>query len=186
MISINYLLCTMNLNIYGFIVGIAAVMWWSLAEYLEPKLKKYIPWLLIAALVGARIYHVVDYLEYYSLDWRRVFYVWEGGLSIWGAIIAGLIGIKFTIANLQLTKDEKANFVSAIVTPLPVAQAIGRLANGVNGEFTNRVLGVPWWGMEAGLNLGLFGVIWLMPKRLRVWGYLVGYGLIRLALEPYR
>lgn len=171
---------------YGLIVGIATIVWWSLAEYLEPKLKKVIPLLLVTALVGARGYHVLEYWGYYQADLSAILRVWEGGLSIWGAIIAGLIVIKLTVYNLQFTKEDKVNFFSAIVTPLPLAQAIGRVANGVNGEFGNLVLGIPWWGMEAILNLGLFGLLGRLKKEWRVGGYLVGYLVIRLVLSPYR
>lgn len=76
--------------------------------------------------------------------------------------------------------------LSAIVTGLPLAQAVGRIANGVNGEFGQLVWGVPWWGMEAGLDLVLFGLICLTKRQYRVICYLVGYGLIRLVLSPYR
>jgi prolipoprotein diacylglyceryltransferase len=73
-----------------------------------------------------------------------------------------------------------------LVTPLPLAQAIGRLANGFNGEFTNLVGGIPWWGMEAILDLVLFGIVWFIEKKWRIWVYICGYLLIRLALQPYR
>lgn len=186
MISINYLLCTMNLNIYGFIVGIAAVVWWSLAEHLEPKLKKVIPFTLLLVLIGARAYHVVEYWDYYQDNMVAILRLWEGGLSIWGAIIAGLLGVKVLSSKLELRKIESSSIYSAMITPLPLAQAIGRLANAVNGEFTNPVLGIPWWGMEAILDLGLFGLLWKVRKEWRIGVYLVGYGLIRLALQPYR
>lgn len=161
---------------YGMIVGVAAVVWWSLAEFLEPKLKKVIPTLLILALIGARVYHVLDYCEYYQIERAAVLRVWEGGLSIWGALLLGG-GYGLFYAR---------SMIWAVVTPLPIAQAIGRLANYVNGEFTNAVLGIPWWGMEAILDLVLFGVMWQVKREWRLGVYLVGYGLIRLALEPYR
>lgn len=186
MISINYLLCTMNLNIYGFIVGIAAVVWWSLAEHLEPKLKKVIPITLLLVLIGARAYHVVEYWDYYQDNMAAILRLWEGGLSIWGALLLGGWYLWYTVHGTWYTVEERNNYWSALITPLPLAQAIGRLANAVNGEFTNPVLGIPWWGMEAILDLGLFGLLWKVRKEWRIGVYLVGYGLIRLALQPYR
>jgi len=161
---------------YGVIVGIAAVVWWSMAEYLEPKLKKVIPITLLLALIGARTYHVFEYWEHYQTNTSGVLRVWEGGLSIWGALLLGG-GYQYLVAR-------KSTW--AVVTPLPLAQAIGRVANGVNGEFTNPVMGIPWWGMEAILDLVLFGIIWYLKKEWRLGVYLLGYGLIRLALQPYR
>lgn len=163
-------------HLYGIVVGIAVVCWWSMAEYLEPKLKKIILTILILALIGSRIYHVLEYLEYYQVNMQAILRVWEGGLSIWGAL---LLGGGYAILFAR-------NMVWAIVTPLPLAQAIGRLANYVNGEFTNPVFGIPWWGMEAILDLVLFGVIWRIKREWRWVVYLLGYGLIRLALSSYR
>lgn len=174
------------MSLYGLIVGIAAAVWWSVAERLEPKLKKTIPILLLLALVGARAYHVFEYWQYYQTDVLATLRVWEGGLSIWGAIMAGMGYMWFTVNSKRYMPTEPRYIWSALVTPLPLAQAIGRLANGVNGEFTNLVLGIPWWGMEAVLDLILFGVIWYTKKEWRVGVYLIGYSLIRLALEPYR
>lgn len=165
-----------TLSAYGFIVGIAAVMWWSIAEHLEPRLKKIIPIILVLSLVGARAYHIVEYWGYYQSNPAAIIRVWEGGLSIWGALIfAG--GYTLAVAR---------NMIWAIVTPLPLAQTIGRFANYINGEFTSPVLGIPWWGMEALLDLILFGVIWNLKKEWRAGVYIVGYGLIRLVLSSYR
>lgn len=103
-------------------------------------------------------------------------------------------------ANSQI---ENQNILGAIVTALPLAQAIGRIGNGVNGEFTNLVGVLPWWSVELILDLVLFGILWgmhLRPARIatqsvagggvspkvKVLTYLVGYGLIRYFLQPYR
>ena len=170
---------------YGLFIGIAIVVGWSVAERIEPKVSKVAPWVIICGFLGARIYHVIDLWSYYSQNFGQVFAVWNGGLSIWGAIGGGAIGIviyHYTIRPL----DQLGNMLGAMITPLPLAQAIGRVGNGVNGEFTNLVLGIPWWGMEALLDLALFGLVWRVEKKWRVGVYLVGYGLIRLVLQPYR
>ena len=47
-----------------------------------------------AALVGARIYRiVVDYQRYFGQgrDWVGIFRVWDGGLGLPGAAIAGVV-----------------------------------------------------------------------------------------------
>lgn len=171
---------------YGLIIGIAAVVWWSITEHLEPRLKKIIPIILVISLIGARAYHIVEYWEYYQTNSGAILKVWEGGLSIWGAIIVGGGYLWYTVHSTRYTVEERNNYWSALITPLPLAQAIGRVANGVNGEFTGPVLGIPWWGMEAAMDLVLFGIIWNIKKEWRAGMYIFGYGLIRLALQPYR
>ena len=91
--------------------------------------------------------------------------------------------------NLQFTSKERISILGAIVTGLPLSQAIGRVGNGVNGEFINKVWILPWWACEAVADLLLFCLIWRIRRVWPIgviWIYLVGYGLIRLVLQPYR
>jgi phosphatidylglycerol:prolipoprotein diacylglycerol transferase len=166
---------------YGFFIGLAVVTGYSIAEKIEPRVKEGAGYVIIAGLLGARLYHVLDFWSYYSTHLNEIFYVWNGGLSIWGALIAG--GIVVAIIN---RKFSNSRIWGAIATALPLAQAIGRLGNAVNHEFTNLVLGIPWWGAEAILDLVLFVIIWCLPMKYRVVVYLLGYGSIRYLLQPYR
>ncbi len=172
-------------HLYGFFIGLAIVVGYTVAEKLESRITKIAPWVIVAGLLGARLYHVIDLWEYYSQNLDQIVAVWKGGLSIWGALIAASIVI------LVYFKGETLKIMSSVVMALPLAQAIGRIGNGVNREFTNLVLGIPWWAGEAILDLVLFGVLWglhlrgVTPK-VKVVTYLVGYGLIRYILQPYR
>ena len=172
------------MSMYGLIVGGAVAVWWSWVERIEPRAKKVVPWVIVAALIGARVYHVIDQWDYYAQDWGRILQVWNGGLSIWGGVGAGLLVLWLGIRKEEL--ENRRAIIAAFITPLPLAQAIGRLANGFNGEFTNLVGGIPWWAMEAILDLALFGIVWLVEKKWRIWVYAGGYLLIRLVLQPYR
>ena len=45
-----------------------------------------------AAIIGARLYYVLFQWESYADGpWWRVFAVWEGGMAIYGGIIAGVL-----------------------------------------------------------------------------------------------
>jgi len=48
-------------------------------------------WMIIAGIIGARIYHVFLEWGYYSQDYWSILKVWQGGLAIHGAIIAGIV-----------------------------------------------------------------------------------------------
>jgi len=171
----------MMFHLYGFFIGLAIVTGYSIAEKIEPRVKDGAGYIIFAGILGARLYHVLDFWSYYSLHLNEIFYIWNGGLSIWGALIAG--GIVVAIINRKFSNSQ---IWGAIATALPLAQAIGRLGNAVNHEFTNLVLGIPWWGAEAILDLTLFAIIWYLPMKYRAVVYLLGYGLIRYLLEPYR
>lgn len=171
-------------HLYGLFIGIAIVVGWSIAEKMEPKISKIAPWVIILGIVGARVYHVVDYWEYYRQNLSQILMLWRGGLSIWGGLIGGMLGLLMYQQTNKLT--EMWSILGAVATALPMAQAIGRVGNGVNHEFTNLVYGVPWWGAEAMLDLMLFVLLRGFSSKWRVGVYLVGYGFIRYFLQPYR
>ena len=101
-------------------------------------------WLIIFGLIGARLYHVLIELPYYLQHPLEIFYLWQGGLAIHGAIIAGIITIWF------YAKKKRLNFwqLTAVIAPgLALAQAIGRWGNYFNQELfglpTNLPYGIP-------------------------------------------
>lgn len=184
---------------YGLLIGIGVYLAWEISKKfgkVEDKvLEKLLPWLLIFGIIGARTYHVIDQWKYYSVNLKEIFYIWNGGLGIWGAILSGIIFLFF------YTKIKKLDFwriLDSIVIGVPLAQAIGRLGNFVNGELFGKN-GEPLFAWEGGLNLILQGIlIYLVRQRLLRRGktprndgmitgvYLLGYGLIRIFLENFR
>ena len=49
-------------------------------------------WAIIGGIVGARVVHVIDFWEIYGSNFTRAFYIWEGGVAIYGAILGGFFG----------------------------------------------------------------------------------------------
>ena len=186
---------------YGFVLGIAILASFQASVWLAKRRK--IPvqlieglfwWVIIGGIVGARAYHVIDkWQEIYSLNPQSVFYLWNGGLGIWGAIGGGVIGLLgYWVIKLQM----KINFfvlVDVVVFGVPLGQAIGRWGNFFNNEIVGRN-GEPLFLYESGLSFVLF-VILVKLVKLEKFGkefgniagaYLIGYGLIRFLLEPLR
>lgn len=101
-------------------------------------------WLIINGLIGARIYDDLLQLPYYLKHPLDAFKIWQGGLAIHGAIIAGLITVYF-FARKHTFSFWK--IVSLIVPGLALAQAIGRWGNYFNQEIfglpTNLSWGIP-------------------------------------------
>src|SRR5690625_1258455 len=48
-------------------------------------------WTLPISILGARLYYVLFELEFYLNNPGRIFAIWEGGLAIYGGIIAGFL-----------------------------------------------------------------------------------------------
>lgn len=98
-------------------------------------------WLILFGILGARIYHVAWEWDYYSEDLSRIYKVWQGGLAIHGAIIAGVITI------WKYAERHKQDFwlLTAIAIPgLALAQAIGRWGNYFNQELFGPPTDLPW------------------------------------------
>jgi phosphatidylglycerol:prolipoprotein diacylglycerol transferase len=86
---------------------------------------------LFAAIFGARLFYVVFSFEDYKDNLIEVFNIRQGGLAIYGGVIAAVI------AAIVFTKVKKLNFwvlVDTSVSGLLVGQIIGRWGNFVNRE----------------------------------------------------
>ncbi len=101
-------------------------------------------WAVPFGIVGARIYHVITSpQDYFGAGGSpiRAFYIWEGGLGIWGAVAGGALGAWFAARQLGLPLTVVAD---ALAPGLPVAQAIGRVGNWFNNELYGKVTTLPW------------------------------------------
>ena len=87
--------------------------------------------LLPAGIIGARVYYVIFSWPQFQNDILSVFRIWEGGLAIYGGIIAGLITIVIFCKKRHLS----ALLLCDIIVPgLALAQSIGRWGNYFNME----------------------------------------------------
>lgn len=80
-------------------------------------------------IVGARIYYVVFYGGYHSL--RDIIAVWEGGLAIYGGVIAAVITI-FVVCRVK--KISAPAVLDVIGFGLLIGQLVGRWGNFMNRE----------------------------------------------------
>lgn len=88
-------------------------------------------WMLPLAIVGARLYYVLFEFGTYIQNPIRIFYFWEGGLAIYGGLIAGLAVVFWYCEK----RDVPVWLLTDIVLPhVMIAQAIGRWGNFINQE----------------------------------------------------
>lgn len=143
----------MNFHWYGFIVGcaVAVVLMGMEKLALTTAPKRRLPltnWqlleLLVVTLISARVWHVATDWQLYTttgtIAWWQWVAVWQGGLSILGAIVGLSVGIWWFIPHPQ----ERWWFFDALALWLPIGQAIGRLANWVNQELYGLPTDLPW------------------------------------------
>lgn len=101
-------------------------------------------WAVICGIIGARIYHVITDHELYfgpGRTWYHAFYIWQGGLGIWGSISGGAIGVLWACHRRGLTFAPMAD---SLAPGILMAQGIGRLGNWFNQELFGRPTTAPW------------------------------------------
>ncbi len=85
---------------------------------------------LIFGIIGARIYYVIFAWEYYKDDLLSVFNIRQGGLAIYGGVIAGVATV---IIWSKLKKKNMFEMLDTAFNGVLVGQIMGRW-----GNFTNR------------------------------------------------
>lgn len=116
----------------GILCGMSIAFWkakktgQNVDDYLDLALI-----VVIASVIGARLYYVIFQWEYYKDDLLSIFNIREGGLAIYGAVIAA------TITTFIYTRIKKISFgriADTAVLGLVLGQAIGRWGNFFNRE----------------------------------------------------
>ena len=123
---------------YGIIIGIGVLLALALALHEAKRTgqnpENYVDVALfgiIFAVIGARMYYVIFSWELYADNPLKIFALREGGLAIYGGIIAGIITV------IVYTKKKGLNFWLVADTAAPsvlLGQIIGRCGNFFNRE----------------------------------------------------
>lgn len=88
-------------------------------------------YLVIWAIIGARVYYVIFNFEVFKDNLLEIFMLWNGGLAIYGAVIAGILYIAYYCLKHKLNFIKMLDIFSL---PLLLGQAIGRWGNFFNSE----------------------------------------------------
>lgn len=205
-----------SLPLYGISVFLGSVIAYFLAlkrgrekSFSKEKIDRLVFLLIPSSIIGARVYHVLSWYYYYRLFPKEIFFLWQGGLGIYGALIFG-IASTYLVSRLQ-----KINFLALadVVSPsFLIAQAVGRVGNLFNLEAFGPPTNLPWkiyippdkrpinfleqpffhptFLYESLLCFFAFFLILKVEKKLKKGGsfglYLLSYGFIRFFTEFLR
>jgi prolipoprotein diacylglyceryl transferase len=143
-------------------------------------------WTVPLGIIGARIFHVLthpgDYF-YAGADLLSVFYIWEGGIAIYGGLIGGAVG---AFLGAKFAGIRFWSFADAVAPGLLLAQAIGRWGNYFNQELYGLPTDLPWGleidSMNSAYPEGLPAGVLFHPTFLyeSIWS-LVGVALLLIA-----
>lgn len=203
---------------YGILIalGMLLAIWWCMRErrkygIREEDLLDGLLWGIPSAIVGARLYYVLFYLDQFrdsqgSFSFSKAIAIWDGGLAIYGAVIA------IAILALILCRSRGIKLgamTDLVVMGLLIGQAVGRWGNFMNREAFGEETTLPWrmqlttasgalvevhptFLYESLWNLvGLLLIVFVVSKARRFDGentcfYLLWYGVGRFWIEGLR
>jgi len=119
-------------------------------------------WAILGGIIGARLFHVIDFWsDIYGPSPAQIFKVWQGGISVYGAVLGGFAGgaIYMWTRNHPVFLSVWAKLGGKPVeAPLPtigaladvsapavvLAMAVGRIGDIINGEHFAKATKLPW------------------------------------------
>lgn len=170
------------------------------------------PYIIISAIICARLYYCLLEYEYYFSSPLQILEIRQGGLSIHGAIIGGLIGGVFYAKKHKLPVLKLCDIFSY---GLVLGQAIGRWGNFFNSEAFGRPtlnflkLYIPIYKRpleylqynffhptflyESILDICIFLTLFFVVRKLAkgrdgvvFFSYLILYSIVRILIEQIR
>lgn len=98
------------------------------------------------AIVGARLYYIIFYLDFFtrsdgSLDWPAMLRITDGGLAIYGGVIAAVATV---IVFCKVRKAKVGAYLDIGAFGLLIGQAVGRWGNFMNAEAFGSETTLPW------------------------------------------
>ncbi|MEA2513726.1 MAG: phosphatidylglycerol---prolipoprotein diacylglyceryl transferase [Thermomicrobiales bacterium] len=200
----------------GIVVAIAIIRVLALRRGMDPEfILDVAPWVVFGAIVGARLYYVALKWDFYRDNPGEAINIRLGGLTIHGALAAGVLLFYFFCRRRG---DRFLPWADVVIAAVPIGQAIGRWGNWANQEAFGTPSDLPWavtidpdrrpagyeqyatfhptFLYEAVLDVGIAAfLIWLvlqMPRRRQLregdalWSYFILYGVARLIVESAR
>lgn len=206
-----------HLRSYGVMLAIAflAGTWLALREARrtgldEDRVISVILITLVASILGARGLYVLEHVNEFRHEWGSVFALWQGGLTLYGGIVAGAAAGLIGARQLGLPMWRVAD---ALTPSLAIGTAFGRVGCFLNGCCYGKPTRLPWGvrfpqdsfpAQEFGnvpvhpsqlyfalAGLVLFAITYAWRKRVRVpgtlfWAFVAMFALVRIPLDMTR
>ncbi|MDE2764829.1 MAG: prolipoprotein diacylglyceryl transferase, partial [Chloroflexota bacterium] len=92
-------------------------------------------------IVGARVFHVIDYAGFYADAPFRAAYLWSGGMALWGGLLGGGA---YAAWRLRCDRPLLARTADAAALPVLIGMAVGRIGDFIVGERAAHATSLPW------------------------------------------
>jgi phosphatidylglycerol:prolipoprotein diacylglycerol transferase len=165
-------------------------------------------WVVIAAIAGARLFHVLVYWEEYRASPSEIYRLWNGGLVFYGGFLAAVAACAYFLRRHRMPFLPVADASSL---GIPLGLAFGRIGCTAAGCCYGKLTTVPWAIVftdpaslaPRGVHLhptqiyeslaafAIFGTLYATRDRFRTpgmmfWTMILLYGVIRSFLEIFR
>lgn len=127
-----------NIYFYGVLIGLGFIL---AMLYCSKRCSKFgirqddffdmMLWLLPFSIIGARLYYVLFELDSYLADPAKIFAIRDGGLAIYGGVIAGILVIWLVCRRKKIPV---LAMLDLVVFGLLIGQILGRWGNFMNRE----------------------------------------------------
>lgn len=133
---------------YGIIIGAGIVLCYIYAlreakrRGIETKhIDNMAFWVILAGVLGARLYYVLFNLQYFIENPLEILAVWRGGLAIHGALLLGALAY---FIYIKIHKIHWLLYADVVMPGVLLAQALGRWGNFFNSEAFGRPTDLFW------------------------------------------
>lgn len=169
-------------------------------------------YVLLGGILGARLYYVLCNFSYFKIHLNEILMLWNGGISIHGALLGGLLAGIFYVKRKNL---DFFLYADVIVFGVCLGQIIGRVGNFFNSEAFGSPTNLPWklfipiqhrpfgyenfsyfhptFLYEILLNSVILLILYFIGMRLKFqkhgvifFTYLILYSIIRIFIENIR
>ncbi len=151
-------------HFYGLVLAISFLAAYFFTKYRAEKIVfkdwEKVFWVVFGSgAVGARVWDFFFYQNFWEQKWYEIFFVWQGGLAIFGFLLGGFLGLIVCIISSSSrrrgsteingfpTGSGMTTLLKFIILLAPVfilAQAVGRWGNFFNQELYGAPTNLPW------------------------------------------
>ena len=203
----------LNIHLYGVIIafGLVLAVVYGMRRckqfgFREDDIIDGVLWIVPYAVICARAYYCIFSWEEFANDPVSVFYIWKGGLAIYGGVLGAAVGV---VVYAKLKRLKLPALLDLVALGFLIGQSIGRWGNFFNreafGEATesflrmglfNKATGAfeyyhPTFLYESVWNAVGFVLLHILSKKRSydgqiALGYVAWYGLGRTMIEALR
>ena len=126
----------------GIFVGLNIVLRLTRIRHLDEDIIYTLALVAIpSGILGARGLFVIEHWSYFSKTPSEIIRINEGGISIWGALLAGVI---VTVCFAKWRQYPLRNLLDITGLGMVIGLAIGRVGDLINGEHLAKATELPW------------------------------------------